>query len=88
MAGNHNLTFFNYKQQLRTIRQDLAQSGLVINEEKSVSDPRQIVAWLGFIMDLCQGNISIPEHRIEKLRESLRKVSPCTTVRQIASIVG
>ena len=71
-----------------TIRQDLAQSGLVINEEKSVFDPRQIVAWLGFILDLCQGNISIPEHRIEKLRESLRKVSPCTTVRQIASIVG
>ena len=33
-------------------------------------------------------NISIPEQRICKLQESLRKASPSMTVRQLASIVG
>ena len=43
---------------------------------------------LGFSLDLNQGNISVPEQRICKLQESVRKVSPSMTVRQLASIVG
>ena len=43
---------------------------------------------MGFSLDLNQGNISVPEQRIYKLQESLRKVSPSMTVRQLASIVG
>ena len=43
---------------------------------------------MGFSLDLNQGNISVPEQRICKLQESLRKASPSMTVRQLASIVG
>ena len=70
------------------IRQDLSRAGFVINEEKSDFEPRQKVTWLGFSLDLNQGNISVSEQRICKLQESLRRASPSMTVRQLASIVG
>ena len=42
---------------VKMIRQDLTRAGFVINEEKSDFEPRQRVTWLGFSLDLNQGNI-------------------------------
>ena len=56
----------------KMIRQDLTRAGFVINEEKSDFEPRQRVTWLGFSLDLNQGNISVPEQRTTgKSKESL-----------------
>ena len=56
----------------KMIRQDLTRAGFVINEEKSDFEPRQRVTWLGFSLDLNQGNISVPEQRtMGKSKESL-----------------
>ena len=58
--------------QQKMIRQDLTRAGFVINEEKSDFEPRQRVTWLGFSLDLNQGNISVPEqHTTGKSKESL-----------------
>ena len=68
------------------IRQDLTRAGFVINEEKSDFEPRQRVTWLGFSLDLNQGNISVPEQRTTE--KSNGKASPSMTGRQLANIVG
>ena len=59
-------------QAAKMIRQDLTQAGFVISEEKSDFEPRPGVTWLGFSLDLNQGNISVPEQRTTgKSKESL-----------------
>ena len=56
----------------KMIRENLTRAGFVINEEKSDFEPRQRVTWLGFSLDLNQGNISVPEQRTTgKSKESL-----------------
>jgi hypothetical protein len=42
-------------------RKDLVSAGFIVNDEKSVWEPIQRLEWLGFIWDLRQGSIEIPE---------------------------
>ena len=70
-------------------RRILKSAGLVINIIKSRFDPMQLVRWLGFIIDLCNGTIKVPEDRRDQLEQAIeRAYGHDITVRQLAGIVG
>ena len=71
---------------------DLLKSGFVINEEKSIWEPVQIITWLGSVLDTNQGLISVTEQRISKLKANidsvLKRDSLIVNVRNFATVVG
>ena len=73
------------------VRSDLANAGVVANEEKSICVPTQISEWLGIVWDLSRGHIFIPHRRIVKLLKallSLKSGSRSVTPRAVASVTG
>ena len=54
-----------------TVRADLTRYGFVINEEKSLWEPVQVITWLGTVFDTYQGFISVTERRVSKLKSSI-----------------
>ena len=72
------------------MRQDILDSGFVPNKDKCVWSPSQIIKWLGFIINLQDGILEIPDEKIMQIRNvldgelSLRR----TTARRLARIVG
>ena len=74
------------------VRADLTRYGFLINEEKSLWEPVQVITWLGTVFDTCQGFISVNERRISKLKNSInfiRKVDRKTVkVRDLVPVVG
>ena len=75
-----------------TVRADLTWYGFVINEEKSLREPVQVISWLGTVFDTYQGLISVTERRFSKLKSSidLLRKDDCKIfkVRDVASVVG
>ena len=49
-----------------TVRADLTRYGFLINEEKSLWEPDQVITWLGTVFDTNQGLISVTNCRISK----------------------
>ena len=74
------------------VRADLTWYGFLINEEKFLWEPSQVITWLGTVFDTCQGFISVTERRISKLKNSInfiRNVDGKTVkVRDLTSVVG
>ena len=66
--------------------------GFVINEEKSIWEPVQIITWLGTVLDTNQGFSSVTEQRISKLKGNIDSVlkgdSMLVNVRSLATVVG
>ena len=54
-----------------TVRADLTRHCFLINEEKSLWEPVQVITWLGTVFDTHQGFISVTERRISKLKSSI-----------------
>ncbi|CAH3035982.1 unnamed protein product, partial [Pocillopora meandrina] len=75
-----------------TVRADLTSYGFVINEEKSLREPVQVISWLGTVFDTYQCLISVTERRFSKLKSSidLLRKDDCKIfkVRDVASVVG
>ena len=75
-----------------TVRADLTWYGFVINQEKSLREPVQVISWLGTVFDTYQGLISVTERRFSKLKSSiyLLRKDDCKIfkVRDVASVVG
>ena len=53
-----------------TVRADLTRYGFVINEEKSLWEPVQVITWLGTVFDTYQGFISVTDRRVSKLKST------------------
>ena len=53
------------------VRADLTRYGFLINEEKSLWEPVQVITWLGTVFHTSQGFISVTERRISKLNNSI-----------------
>ena len=62
---------FTVKINSLTVRADLTRYGFVINEEKSLWEPVQVITWLGTVFDTYQGFISVTERRVSKLKSSI-----------------
>ena len=72
------------------VREDLVKAGLVENSPKCSWEPSQQANWLGFDLDLRQGQILIPLEKIEALKvhlgQAIDKVA--LKARDLASITG
>ena len=75
-----------------TVRGYLTRHGFVINEEKSLWEPVQVITWLGTVFDTYQGFISVTNRRVSKLKSSidLLRKDDCKIfkVKDVASLVG
>ena len=60
-----------------TVRADLTRYGFLINKEKSLWEPVQVITWLGNVFDTFQGVTSVTEHRISKLKSSISFIRKC-----------
>ena len=63
------------------VREDIALSGFVANEEKSQWVPVESGELLGFVMDLRNGIFQVPERRVQDLKQlTIRIIGKCFTV--------
>ncbi|MCP3663270.1 MAG: hypothetical protein GY696_12380, partial [Gammaproteobacteria bacterium] len=73
------------------IKADLFAGGCVTSKEKCVWDPRQILEWTGWVIDLAEFQISIPERRVNACVEAIRAILTSrgwTTARKLARVTG
>ena len=78
------------KQDSRFVLHTLEKAGLMVNFEKSVWDPVQILTWLGITVDTITGIYSITEKRINKCISHLNSILmfPLVSTRKLAKVVG
>jgi len=69
---------------------DLELAGFVLNITKSRLKPEQVGVWLGFILDLKEGKLLVPEDKVALLVKSIDGIltSSSVHVRWLASAVG
>ena len=72
------------------IQEDLEKAGFVVNIAKCEWEPSQVCTWLGFVINLSEGHIEVPQEKIDDLRSLIKEATQQTvhTARYIASIVG
>ena len=58
-------------------RRDLVASGLNCNEGKSNWEPRQVLEWLGYVINTILMIFQMPVRKIEKLKAAIRAVLNC-----------
>ena len=77
--------------QAKQVHSDLISAGFIINEEKSTWIPCQGLVWLGLHWNLADGNLEIPEKRINKVVVLIRNIW-CrmfgVSARTIANLAG
>lgn len=89
-----NNSFDNTLQMSIEIKQDLLFSGFIPNAEKSVWSPVQILPFLGTLLNSYDGQLSIPDTRLSKVKSTISniladlKVHRRVGVRKLASLVG
>lgn len=76
--------------QVLRIRDDLRKAGFIVNESKSNWNPKHIVTWLGFVINLNRFEVSLPEEKVDKIVIILNKYSSNDSMsrRQLASVIG
>ena len=72
------------------VRKSLRGAGFLDHPEKSMWMPKVKVSWLGFNIDLCSCEITVPDEKIEGLRQQLMvaHTKGSLRARALASIVG
>ena len=85
VAGKENVERVSEK-----VREDLVKAGLMENTAKCSWKPSQQIKWLGFELNLLQGQIVVPEEKISSPKAQLRKAadSQGLSARQLANIIG
>ena len=78
------------KKQTEVLLEDLKNSGMMINEKKSQTEPSQQVEHLGFQLDLKKGVLQVPTPKLKTVRKELGKfiTQPTMTCRKAAAILG
>ena len=75
---------------LEIMTNDLANSGMVVNHKKSQLTPSQMVEHLGFVVDLKQGLLQVPQQKMKVVRKELGKLLTHKEMscRKMAAILG
>jgi hypothetical protein len=78
------------KKQLKFLLETLDSAGFKISEKKSVLVPTQKIQHLGFVVNLEQGQLEVPSHKLKTIRKELGKVilAEKMTCRKMSSILG
>lgn len=67
-------TFEKCENESFLVRNDLENSGFVVNAEKSIWGPTPCLEWVGFIWDCEKGVLKIPEKRILKVHRTIEEI--------------
>ena len=72
------------------VQKSLRGTGFLDHQEKSKWMPKVQVSWLGFNIDLCRCEITVPDEKIESLRRQLMEANTKGSLqaRVLASIAG
>jgi hypothetical protein len=78
------------RKQLKFLLETLDSAGFKISEKKSVLVPTQKIQHLGFVVNLEQGQLEVPSHKLKTIRKELGKVilAEKMTCRKMSSILG
>ena len=85
------LDYSKCKTQAKGVRTDLVHAGWIINDEKSIWEPTQVIDWLGLKWNSKEGTLSILERRIDKIQNTLRSIIESDyliSARHLAKCVG
>ena len=74
----------------KMVRSTLESAGFLTHPAKSVWNPTQCLTWLGFVLNLAEGQIQVPEAKLESLRCMLQEAKQAQSVRAryLASLLG
>ena len=75
----------------QSVRQDLNSAGFVINEEKPVWEPSQVLHWLGITWNSLLGTLKIVDRRITKITSTIDHISEADfkiSARELAYCTG
>ena len=75
----------------RFVHKSLTQAGLLINQEKSIFQPKQSLEWLGLLWDSGKFSLFIPQRRITDAQSTLKSLNnsfPRFTARELAKFAG
>ena len=74
----------------QSVQETLRKSGFIVNCEKSVWEPEEIITWLGITLDLRAKMFHISNTRIESILKTLKNLTstPYVTARKVAKIIG
>ena len=73
------------------VRADLCNAGFVVNEDKLVWDPTQVLDWLGITWNAALGTLKIVERRIVKIINSIDHIIEAdfkVSTRELSSFTG
>ena len=72
------------------VKSTIDKAGFIAHPEKSIWQPTLRLIWLGFVVDVCLGQIEVPSEKITALRSALHQAtqSPRIKARSLASIIG
>ena len=73
------------------VQKDLELSGFVVNADESVWEPVQIIEWLGFVWNLKECTLEIPDKKNVNLKSNISNIvegNTYLTCRNIAKICG
>ena len=68
----------------------LKRLGFLINEQKSQLIPKREICYLGFVYNSEDMSVSLPENKVQKLRDQLYKIDSLkqTSIRNFAQVIG
>ena len=73
----------------QSVRRDLYSAGFVINEEKSVWEPTQVLDWLGITWNSLLGTLKILDGRIQRFNiDRIIEADFKLSARELASFAG
>ena len=72
------------------VQSDLTKAGFIVNNEKSQWVPTRTVVWLGFQIDLHEGQLTVPEQKVKVLMTLVQQARDNRALRAtaLASIIG
>ena len=73
------------------VRNDLGSAGFIVNDEKSVWEPTQVLNWLGITWNSILGTLKIVDRRITKILNTIDHIinaNVLVSIRTLASFIG
>ena len=74
----------------KVVRSDLKELGLVLSEEKCQWDPVQHLEWCGFLWNLAEFRVKVPDDKVVRIKKMARELvdSNIVSARQTAAFTG
>ena len=73
----------------QAVRNDLGSAGFIVNDEKPVWEPTQVLNWLGITLNSILGTLKIVDRRITKILNTIDRIKNfLVSARSLASFTG